>query len=177
MYIGTLRVDATGDTYRFAWETGSSSVGVGVRRGNTVAVAYGDNTCGVMLYERGKNNSLVGVWSAIGVTTTGTEIAVPAGGDLSAGFTVMGTNPGGGTPPYRGQMRLRPTGSTFDIHWTVGDRQYDGIGVRLDGTFGVAYGSPNCGVALYEITADGTLAGAWALRGQTAAGTETNTRR
>lgn len=178
-YRGNLLIQPTGDTYRFTWETGGPSpvAGIGIRRGEAVVVSYGDASCGAMLYGRGANNSLVGNWSTIGNTTVGSEIAMPVPNQPLGEFTVMGTNPGGGAPPYRGKMTFRITGPTFTIRWDVGERVYTGIGVRLGEAFGVAYGASGCGVALYDIMPDGSLKGAWALRGQTDVGTETATRR
>lgn len=178
-YRGNLLIQATGDTYRFTWGTGGAStvIGIGIRRGDAIVVAYGDVTCGAVLYGRGANNSLVGNWSTSGNTTVGSEIAVPVPNQPLGEFTVMGTNPGGGTPPYRGKMTFRVTGPTFTMRWDVGERAYAGIGVRLGEVFGVAYGAASCAVALYDIASDGSLKGAWALRGQTDVGTETATRR
>ena len=172
-YRGTLQVTPTGDTYGFAWATGTTAEGVGVRRGDAVAVAYGGADCGVALYAPGANGTLVGTWAGMGGRTTGTEILAPADG---GGFTAMGMNPGG-AGVYRGTALLRATGATFAAHWEVGGSTYDGTGVRLGDAYGVAYGDASCGVALYRLNPDGSLEGAWALQGQTEAGTETATRR
>jgi hypothetical protein len=55
-------------------------------------------------------------------------------------FKVEGINPGGSST-YQGTVRVRKTGDTYDVQWTLGNRQYIGVGILSHGVFSVAYTS------------------------------------
>jgi len=75
-YAGKVRLQRQGDVYAFAWFTpgpNPSAVGIGVRQGDVIAVAYGGSIdhLGVVAY-RINGDLLEGVWSG-GKTRLGRE--------------------------------------------------------------------------------------------------------
>ncbi|HYE96351.1 MAG TPA: hypothetical protein VD962_09085 [Rubricoccaceae bacterium] len=73
-YEGTLTITPHGDVYELTWETGATSVGVGLRDGDMVAATYGGEDCGVVAY-RSRNGGLEGTWATYGSDGIGTERA------------------------------------------------------------------------------------------------------
>ena len=76
-YSGTLTITPRGSVYQFSWETaGRRYEGIGIRQGNTIAVGWGAEQCGVANYQVGANNTLRGNWGVYGQNQSGTEEAV-----------------------------------------------------------------------------------------------------
>ncbi len=73
-YQTKLTVEPAGNLYRFAWSNNTD--GVGIKRGNNVAVGIGGNRCGFVTYQVQANGTLDGVWGGGGSDKTGTEKAV-----------------------------------------------------------------------------------------------------
>jgi hypothetical protein len=109
-------------------------------------------------------------------TATSEERAPPA--DVAGGYTITGTNQNGS--PYHGTLDVKAQGDVFQFHWVTGPAEYDGVGVALDQTIGVAFAvgrdGKGCGVAHYKSTLTG-LSGRWGEWGVNRSGTETATRR
>jgi len=74
-YAGTLSIEAAGDVYRLAWESGGAYVGQGIALDGLLGTSYGDQTCGVAIY-RISGRSLDGTWTTYGADALGTERAV-----------------------------------------------------------------------------------------------------
>jgi hypothetical protein len=78
-YSGRVDVVPRGQVYAVRWRIyGHVIEGVGVRRGDLFAVAYGRrprDQVGVVLY-RPEQGALKGVWAAVGMTQTGDELLV-----------------------------------------------------------------------------------------------------
>ena len=72
-YKAKLTVEPAGNLYHFVWSNNSD--GVGIKRGNNVAVGIGGARCGFVTYEVRSDGSLDGIWGGGGSDKTGTEKA------------------------------------------------------------------------------------------------------
>jgi len=72
-YKARLTVEAAGNLYRFAWS--NDTEGMGIKRGDNVAVGIGGRRCGFVTYEVQSNGALDGIWGGGGSDKTGTEKA------------------------------------------------------------------------------------------------------
>lgn len=89
--------------------------------------------------------------------------------DIAGNYEASGTNINGqGT--YKGNLVITKRDEVYQFSWTVGNSQYDGVGVQTDNAVSVSYTSgtdgKGCGVALYKINSDGSLdgkAGYWGV--------------
>ena len=72
-YKSKLTVEPAGNLYRFVWSNNTD--GVGIKRGNHVAVGIGGVRCGFVAYEIKPDGTLDGVWGGYGSDKTGTETA------------------------------------------------------------------------------------------------------
>ncbi len=177
-YGGTVTVSRQGEAFRVVWLTGGDPVeGIGVVVNDVLAVAYGGagapGACGVVAYNTAGDDGFEAVWATMGGTALGTEAARPepapaqAGGDV---YRVTGTNPGSGTL-YSGTLAMAETDGGTLVRWSVGGRDYDGLGLSVDDVLGIAYGDQTCGVAVYRIDGD-ALDGVWTTPGAAGVGTE-----
>jgi hypothetical protein len=73
-YKAHLTVEPAGTLYRFAWSNDTD--GMGIKRGDNVAVGIGGRRCGFVTYEVQGDGSLDGIWGGGGSDKTGTEKAV-----------------------------------------------------------------------------------------------------
>ena len=74
-YNGKLSVKKEGAGYRFAYDTGSTMTGFGIRGANMVAVGLGGSNCGFLGYDIQSDGTLEGKWGSPGSTSVGTEVA------------------------------------------------------------------------------------------------------
>jgi len=72
-YKVKLTVEPAGNLYHFVWSNNSD--GVGIKRGNNVAVGVGGSRCGFVMYEARSDGTLDGIWGGGGSDKTGTERA------------------------------------------------------------------------------------------------------
>ncbi|HEX6189522.1 MAG TPA: hypothetical protein VFZ40_15680 [Pyrinomonadaceae bacterium] len=72
-YKVQLKVEPAGNVHRFVWSNNTD--GVGIKRGNHVAVGIGGARCGFVAYEIKPDGTLDGVWGGYGSDQTGTETA------------------------------------------------------------------------------------------------------
>ena len=72
-YKVKLTVEPAGNLYHFVWSNNSD--GVGIKRGNNVAVGIGGSRCGFVMYEVQSDGTLDGMWGGGGSDKTGTERA------------------------------------------------------------------------------------------------------
>ena len=72
-YKVKIKVEPTGDLYRFVWSNNTD--GVGIKRGNNIAVGIGGARCGFVMYQVQSDGGLDGVWGGGGSAKTGTEKA------------------------------------------------------------------------------------------------------
>jgi hypothetical protein len=97
--------------------------------------------------------------------------------DIAGDYDIVGTNQNGS--PYHGKLTIKSQGEVFQFHWMTGPIEYDGVGVALDRTIGVAFAlgrdGKGCSVAHYKSTREG-LSGRWGEWGVNRSGTETATR-
>jgi hypothetical protein len=68
-----LTVEPAGNLYRFAWSNNTD--GIGIKRGDNVAVGIGGRRCGFVTYQVQSDDSLDGIWGGGGSDKTGTEKA------------------------------------------------------------------------------------------------------
>ena len=72
-YKVKLTVEPAGSLYHFVWSNNSD--GVGIKRGDNVAVGIGGSRCGFVMYEVQSDGTLDGMWGGGGSDKTGTERA------------------------------------------------------------------------------------------------------
>ena len=72
-YKAHLVVEPAGSLYRFAWSNDTD--GIGIKRGDNVAVGIGGRRCGFVMYQAQSDGSLDGIWGGGGSDKTGTEKA------------------------------------------------------------------------------------------------------
>lgn len=72
-YKVKLTVEPAGNIFRFVWSNNTD--GVGIRRGDDVAVGVGGSRCGFVVYEIKPDGTLDGIWGGYGSDHTGTETA------------------------------------------------------------------------------------------------------
>jgi len=80
MYMCDLEVTRNGEIFDFNYDCGSPYYGVGIQRGNIVAIAYTDSkraSCMLASYLIQEDGTLDGVWAYVGDTKLGTDIATP----------------------------------------------------------------------------------------------------
>lgn len=159
-YSGALSVTSDAGSWKFNWQSGGESSGVGVQVDEAVAVAVGGAQCAVVLYQVRPDGALAGIWAQPTGGVPGSEAAVPVErpAGLAGEYTTEGTNPNGSR--YRGALTV----AREDEHWRLswrGATSYEGYGLERDGYLGVSWGSPECGVVLYRQGADGALDGIW----------------
>jgi hypothetical protein len=92
---------------------------------------------------------------------------------LGGAYRVEGREPSGQT--YSGRVLVVRRGDVYHIAWKLGDTQSIGTGL-VDGNvlavIWVIRGAPIPGVAVYEIAADGSLAGRYTMLGADVVGEE-----
>jgi hypothetical protein len=169
-YEGSLVVASTGDTYTFSWQTGQPYEGIGLVDGNHVAVGWGGESCGGVIYRIGDDGSLYGRWALMGTDAAGTESASRTGGGsgLAGSYSISGTNPDG--TEYAGSLDITDAGETVQLRWEAGGTSL-GEGIVMDDVLGTSYGTNDCGVAVYRIQGN-TLDGVWTVYGAGGTGTE-----
>jgi len=72
-YKAKLTVEPAGNLYHFVWSNNTD--GVGIKRGDNVAVGIGGTRCGFVTYQVQSDGSLDGIWGGGGSDKTGTERA------------------------------------------------------------------------------------------------------
>jgi hypothetical protein len=72
-YKAKISVEAAGDLYHFVWS--NNSEGLGIKRGDNIAIGIGGSRCGFVTYEIKSDGSLDGIWGGYGTNKTGTEKA------------------------------------------------------------------------------------------------------
>ena len=72
-YKARLTVEPAGNLYRFVWSNNTD--GVGIKRGDNIAVGIGGTRCGFVTYQVQSDGSLDGIWGGGGSDKTGTETA------------------------------------------------------------------------------------------------------
>jgi hypothetical protein len=111
------------------------------------------------------------------VATSPTSSPASAGSqDISGSYDITGMNENG-AGAYRGSLAVSNRGDVYQFSWDTAGKKYDGVGVRTDGTVGVAFAAGDsgegCGVVLYKIETDGTLDGKAGYWGNNSSETET----
>lgn len=176
-YRGSLKVIKHGDVYQFRWDAGRQYDGVGVPKGNVVAVAFAGGTngegCGVVSYQILANGSLDGNWGYWGKNEMGTEQATRnSGAGLAGDYNVIGKNPNGSS--YKADLSITPKAGGYQFVWS---NNTSGFGIKQGDTASVGIGGSRCGFVAYEIKPDGALDGVWGGYGSSNTGTEKATKR
>ena len=77
-YSGSMDVVASGAAYEITRQVGGILVhGSAIQQGDVLAVAFGDETCAVVVYQKKADGHLTGTWGAGGVRNPGRERAIP----------------------------------------------------------------------------------------------------
>ncbi|MDK2126607.1 hypothetical protein [Parachitinimonas caeni] len=72
-YEGTISIEPRGAVYKLGWKGEESYNGVGVRQGNMLAVGWGGENCGVVVYEVKADGGMSGSWAVYGENNLGSE--------------------------------------------------------------------------------------------------------
>lgn len=72
-YKVRISVESSGELYHFEWS--NNSEGLGIKRGDNIAIGIGGSRCGFVTYEIKSDGSLDGIWGGYGTNKTGTEKA------------------------------------------------------------------------------------------------------
>lgn len=176
-YGGKVTIRPNGDCYTVDWDldSGDHYSGIGMRAGNTLAVAYStsqEDNYGVVLYSRNKTKGgFDGGWcqpdGSFGVENL-------SGNTLAGSHQLSGGNSSGtvAIESYgRGSLNYR-------LHWKSSSQEYDGFGTTpsddfelLAGVWGQVEGT---GVVLYSLAnTSGRLPGWWAASNSGGQGLET----
>ena len=167
-YTGTVRIASIGHVYELRWQTNAGNyAGLGLADGNKLCTGWGKHF-GVVLYKINGDGTLSGRWTIPGANEAeGNEEA--SGGvanQLEGEYTIKGTNPGG-KGSYEGKLRIRKTGATYQLRWTVpGNKPYYGVGLRVGDSLHVGWGTGNDSYAVISYSFDGeTAEGLWTMAG------------
>jgi hypothetical protein len=94
---------------------------------------------------------------------------------LAGDYSVKGTNPGGGSN-YDGALRITKRGSVLQFSWKSGANAFDGVGVQVESSVGVAFANgkdgKGCSVVHYRLESNGSLQGRWGAWDVDSSGTE-----
>jgi hypothetical protein len=176
-YTGTVQVTSAEKFYKLNWNVGKASYnGLGFYENGHLFAGWGRGpSYGLVVYTIGNDGSLNGKWVFNGAGYIGTEKSASGAlkGDRSR-FSVVGTNPDGTT--YNGQLAVEKKGETYHLSWTVGERSFPGVGIRVGNQLVVGWGLVrDIGVISYDVTGDRAV-GRWALPGGSTLGSETMVR-
>ena len=168
-YTGTVRIASIGKVYELQWKTSAGNyLGLGLADGNRLCTGWGGKNFGVVLYKINADGTLSGRWTIPGANEAeGTEEA--SGGtpnELEGEYSVKGTNPGG-QGGYEGKLRIRKTGETYQLKWTLpGGQSYAGVGLRVGDSLHVGWGTGKDPYAVISYTFNGAAAdGIWTIAG------------
>ncbi|TWO72346.1 hypothetical protein FN976_06495 [Caenimonas sedimenti] len=178
-YTGKLRITAAGPVFRLAYTEDRTLRGMGIQRGNQLFTAWGPNSkCTVSALEIKADGNLEGPWgdlerSALGSESLSKQAGAP--GQVDGTYTSRGRTPDGES--YDGVTTIEARGQVFKVNFKDNDGNQPGVAIRQGQSLAVAYGGSRCGVSVYTINADGTLAGPYADPRDNRLGTETIRRR
>jgi len=168
-YTGTVRIASIGAVYELQWNTSAGKYrGLGLADGNKLCTGWGGKTFGVVLYKINDDGTLKGRWTIPGANEyEGAEEAnggTP--GELEGEYAVKGSNPGG-RGGYEGKLRIRKTGATYQLRWTIaGSQPYYGVGLKVGDSLHVGWGTGKGTYAVISYDFDGTSAeGLWTIGG------------
>lgn len=170
-YEGTLRLTPFGnDGYKAVWVVGTAFSGVGVWIDGLLVIGFG-NGCGGGLYRLPEEGRMYGIFmSPEGEAFKERADAKKMETDMSGIWLVRGVNIDGSR--YSAYLNIQEEDNLYRAIWK-GKETEQGIGMIVDDHLTMAYGSPACGLAVFERQADGSLAGQWIRGGLRGMGVET----
>jgi hypothetical protein len=173
-YTGTVTITPTDKFYKLDWHVGNISYsGLGFFENGHLFAGWGSGpSYGLVVYDIASNGSLNGKWVFNGGNYIGIEKSATGAlkGDRSR-FSVVGTNPDGTN--YTGQLTVEKKGQTYQLSWTVADRTFPGVGIRVGNQLVVGWGLVHdIGVISYDVSGDRAV-GRWALPAGSTLGSET----
>ena len=168
-YTGTVRIASIGKVYELQWNTSAGNYrGLGLAEGKKLCTGWGGKNFGVVLYKINNDGTLKGRWTIPGANEAeGTEEANGGKpGELEGEYSVKGTNPGG-KGSYEGKLRVRKTGATYQLRWTIaGSQAYYGVGLKVRDAMHVGWGTGKDTYAVISYDFDGKSAeGMWTVGG------------
>ena len=107
------------------------------------------------------------------LAAAGLALSAPAAQAQRNGlYNVAGTNPDGS--PYTGQMIVQQVGlASWRVAWQIGENRFEGYGMSAGPAFSVGFTLGEApGIAIYQVSPDGSMTGQWTLIGSSAIGTE-----
>ena len=168
-YTGTVRIASIGAVHELEWKTSAGNYrGLGLADGNKLCTGWGGRNFGVVLYKINSDGTLNGRWTIPGANEAeGTEeVSGGTPGELEGEYSIKGSNPGG-KGGYAGKLRIRKTGATYQLRWTIaGSDAYEGVGIKVDDSLHVGWGTGKEPYALISYRFDGDKAeGVWTVAG------------
>jgi len=166
-YNGTVRISSIGAVYEVQWNTTAGNYrGLGLADGDRLCTGWGGKVFGVVLYKINSDGTLSGRWTIPGANEAeGTEAATGGtAGQVEGEYDVRGANPGG-KGSYTGKLKIRKTGETYQLKWTLpGNRPYYGVGLKVGDSLHVGWGigSETYAVISYDFK-DGAAKGIWTV--------------
>ncbi|HEU0070840.1 MAG TPA: hypothetical protein VFS04_06060 [Alphaproteobacteria bacterium] len=98
-----------------------------------------------------------------------------AAAELDGEYVIEGRDPGGGAK-YKGQVLVVKEDATYSVIWKIQNQVLYGTGILQDKSFAVTYlnyGPASApGLALYDVSDDGTLTGRFTMLGAKNLGVE-----
>ena len=176
-YTGTVRIAKIGAVYELQWDTSAGKYrGLGLADGNKLCTGWGGKNFGVVLYRINGDGTLKGRWTIPGANEfEGTEEATGGtAGELEGEYSIAGSNPGG-RGSYTGKLRIRKTGATYQLRWTIpGGQPYFGVGLKVGDALHVGWGTGADPYAVISYAFDGESAeGLWTVGGSEKTAKET----
>jgi len=168
-YTGTVRIASIGAVYELQWNTSAGKYrGLGLADGDKLCTGWGGKNFGVVLYQISTDGTLQGRWTIPGANEFEGKEEASGGtpGELEGEYVIRGTNPGG-RGGYEGQLRVRKTGATYQLRWTIpGTQPYFGVGLRVGNALHVGWGTGKEPYAVISYDFDGSSAeGLWSVGG------------
>ena len=168
IYGGTVRIASIGAVYEVRWNTSAGNYsGLGLADGDKLCTGWGGKVFGVVLYKINADGTLTGRWTIPGANEAeGAETAAGGTpGKLEGEYEIKGTNPGG-KGGYTGKLRIRQTGETYQLRWTIpGQRDYYGVGLKVGDSLhaGWSVGSATYAVISYDFKDPNAPTGLWTV--------------
>ncbi len=174
-YTGAVTLEAVGPYYTMVWRIPNSPPygGVAIHSGDLLGVGWGTGQrMGVTVYQI-EGTRLEGAWAVPGATTAlGKEVLEGPSG-LQGTYRIVDAYHPTTHRPYRGTVRIWPTGQTYQVEWRLSNETLRGVGLREGNRLVVGWGAQQgIGVVAYRVSGE-QLIGKWAQLGGSTVGAET----
>jgi outer membrane lipoprotein-sorting protein len=171
-YTGKVTVESKGrGLYYLSWDIPDSEAyrGLGLIYGDALEVAYSSNPDFGLVVYKVSGGKLFGdvTGSRQGMQFRHENLEGPAG--LNGIYRIVDAEGVNGVE-YSGTVEIRPFGEVYNLTWTIGEYNYDGVGILEGNRLVVGWGA-GVGVIHYVIKGN-ELKGRWAASGANRKGVE-----